>query len=360
MAAPAYVFMLEKQGLAFLRVIKFTMYFFLALTIFTFLFPPAHAHAQQAPLYISHFPLADGETTWGQSGGASEKVAMVLRGNVTSTRDLDVCGVQVAIAGSTADQTGIYTLNVYRLTQGGTFDGSELLVATSTTLLITKELSNNDFDYSKEDENQIYELSVCKTLFFTRYDYAFTFEQDFTSGSNNLKVGYGNMDEFGVFSFYNGTTEVWTEDNSLSPSIVLLGFPTIFTSCSRFLFFSDMCEAMLWFFVPDAAIIADTWQQAEAKFTDKVPFGWWGQISEGFSAVSTTPVQVTSTLSIAIPLPYSHTTTTVTILDFTRIRQYVSDSNLALIRQYGAFAIWAWFAAYVWSVVTGRTPNWND
>jgi len=109
-------------------------------------------------------------------------------------------------------------------------------------------------------------------------------------------------------------------------------------------------DLLIWLFQPPATVTAQ-YSAVLADIRMKVPWGWWDQVSTGFGSVSSSESATTTALSMEVP--HNGVTTTVDIFDVATVTSIIPASVLDLIRSLGGVALWALFAAWIWSLVTG-------
>lgn len=113
-------------------------------------------------------------------------------------------------------------------------------------------------------------------------------------------------------------------------------------------------DVLIWLFQPPA-VMNQVYQNQLTQLQTKVPWGWWTQISNGFSSVSSTDVATTTALTMQIP--HNGVTTTVAIFDIHAAAAVIPSSLLSLIQTIGGVAMWALFGGWIWILVTGNKPG---
>jgi len=191
--------------------------------------------------------------------------------------------------------------------------------------------------------------------------------------TNNLdrttSTGFGEITSQSAFVVRNGapsnfTYQTWNVSTYGVPRIQLVGgaspvFPgliapslpptstSITASCPDFGFFTPLCDAVVWFFVPDVSGLADSFGQVKQSASAKFPFSYITSLNDAWTsstaATTGTTVLLTVNTSAWIPTSTAFGTSTIGTIEFfsaSTVRTYVPDGAWTTMRTLMELAVY--------------------
>jgi len=374
-----------------------------------FLLLVATAHAQVSETVV--FPASPGyPVNWRDLGIA----AGTYPGGIcfsTSTGDVLVTSIDLFMSrahnaadtddpaiGSPTTTITLWRSSAYSVTSTS-FDPSPsselvpLMTWTTSTASLPKNAYHSGFEwYPNGADNQAgitatkihLELDVARPLFLTQRAYCLLVSWPSAATSQFHFIGQSTTNTATGQSWVEGGTGAWTvpaarvnkmtagslnglfgtggitydtfPDNPYAYGLLGVSSSSITFACPDLGFFTPMCDAMVWFFVPDVSDIGEAFTTTTARFKTKVPYGWFDQVATQFATVSSTQAQTSTAFTLQIPAFSGHATSSLAVFDFNAIQAYIPASLLATIRALGGVAMWALLGTWLWSVVTGSHP----